>query len=83
LWTRLGPLDPLGRIAREKGYEDLIDHAPLTDLGRGLRVHVLDLEILVEVKGALGREKDRAQLPEYRRTLEERKRRGGSGPEEN
>jgi len=74
LSTRLGPLDLLGRIAGEKGYEDLIDHAPLTDLGRGLRVHVLDLEVLVEVKEALGRDKDRAQLLEYRRTLEERRK---------
>lgn len=74
LGTRFGPLDLLGRIAGEKGYEDLIDRAPLTDLGRGLRVHVLDLEVLVEVKEALGRDKDRAQLPEYRRTLEERRK---------
>ena len=75
LWTRLGPLDVLGRIAGERGYEDLIDRAPLTDLGQGLSVHVLDLEVLVEVKEALGRDKDRAQLPEYRHTLEERRRR--------
>ena len=74
LWTRLGPLDLLGRIAGEKGYENIIDRAALTDLGHGLRVHVLDLEVLVEVKEALGRDKDRAQLPEYRRTLEERRR---------
>ncbi|MFN0006272.1 MAG: hypothetical protein ACKVXR_00065 [Planctomycetota bacterium] len=77
LMTHFGPLDLLGRIAGEKGYEDLIDRAPLTDLGKGLRVHVLDLEVLVEVKEATGREKDRAQLPEYRRTLGERRRRGG------
>ena len=74
LLARYGPLDILGRIAGEKGYEDLIDRAPLTDLGRGLRVHVLDLEVLVEVKESLGRDKDRAQLLEYRRTLEERRR---------
>jgi hypothetical protein len=74
LRTRFGPLDLFGRIAGEKGYEDLIDRASLMDLGRGLRVHVLDLEVLVEVKEALGRDKDRAQLLEYRRTLEERRR---------
>lgn len=74
LVTRLGPLDLLGQIAGEKVYEDLVDRAPLTDLGRGLRVRVLDLEVLVEVKEILGRDKDLAQLPEYRRTLEERRR---------
>lgn len=74
LVTRLGPLDLRGRIAGGKGYEELIDKAPLMEVGRGLRVHVLDLEILVEVKEALGRDKDRAQLLQYRRTLEERRR---------
>ena len=74
LWTRLGPLDLLGRVAGEKDFEDLVDRAPFVDLGGGLRVRVLDLAGLVELKELLGREKDRAQLPEYRRTLEERQR---------
>lgn len=76
LATRFGPLDVLGAVTGGRSYDDLIERAPLTDLGQGLRVHVLDLEVLVEIKSALGRDKDRAQLPEYRRTLEERRRRG-------
>ena len=81
LWTRLGPLDLLGRVAGEKDYEDLIGRAPPADLGQGLRVNVLDLGILVEMKQALDRGKDRSQLPEYRRTLEERSARDRREPD--
>lgn len=78
LSTRFGPLDVLGSVAGGRTYDDLVARSPVRDLGQGLRVHVLELEVLVEIKESLGREKDRAQLPNYRRTLEERRRRGRS-----
>lgn len=74
LATRHGPLDVLGRLHGGQEYDDLISRAPVVELDRGLRVHVLDLETLITLKTALGRDKDRAQIPEYRRTLEERRR---------
>jgi predicted nucleotidyltransferase len=77
LMTRFGPLDLLGSVMDTRTYEDLIERSPITDLGHGLRVNVLDLAVIIAIKAALGREKDRAQLPEYRRTLEERGKLGG------
>jgi hypothetical protein len=74
LSTRHGPIDVLGRLHGGLEYPDLIARAPTVDLDDRLSVHVLDLETLIALKTALGREKDRAQLPEYRRTLEERRR---------
>jgi len=80
LMTRFGPLDLLGSVKDKRTYEDLIERSPITDIGRGLRVNVLDLSVIIEMKEALGRDKDRAQLPEYRRTLEERSKLGGDAP---
>ncbi|MCC6409046.1 MAG: hypothetical protein IT453_17935 [Planctomycetes bacterium] len=76
LATRFGPLDVLGAVTGGQGYADLFERASAMDLGRGLVVQVVELDALVEMKEKLGRDKDRAQLPEYRRTLEERRARG-------
>ncbi|MCK6447446.1 MAG: hypothetical protein L6Q99_13735 [Planctomycetes bacterium] len=74
LMTRHGPLDVLGAIVEGKGYAELVEHAPWVDLSDGLRVRVLELSELIELKRRLGRDKDRAQLPDYLRTLEARRR---------
>jgi hypothetical protein len=74
LATRLGPLDLLGCVLDKWTYEDLLGRSIPYEFADGLRVQVLDLELLVEIKEALGREKDRAQVLEYRRTLEERRK---------
>jgi hypothetical protein len=76
LMTRFGPLDVLGTIGRDLGYEELLPHTVSMDVGDGLMVHVLDLETLIAVKEELGGEKDRAVLPILRRTLEEKKKTG-------
>ena len=76
LLTRYGPLDFLGTIGRDLNYNDLLAHSPEKDVGEGLRVRVLDLETLIEIKEQLGGEKDRAVLPILRRTLEERRKLG-------
>ncbi len=70
LATTHGPLDILGTVAGGRDYVDLVEHASEMDLGGGLRVRVLSLKVLIELKEATGREKDRAQLPLLRRTLE-------------
>lgn len=76
LMTRCGPLDVRGEIVGGRSYPDLVVHAPRVDLHDGLRVQLLDLAELVEIKRLLTRTKDRAQLADYERTLEERRARG-------
>ena len=72
LMTDAGPLDLLGTVAGDREYSDLVPHSDWLELGDGLRVRVLDLETLIVLKEETGREKDRAQIPLLRRTLEER-----------
>lgn len=78
LLTLYGPLDLLGTIGRSLGHEELLSHSAEFDLGEGLRVRVLDLETLIEVKEQLGGEKDVAVLPVLRRTLNEIRKRAAS-----
>jgi predicted nucleotidyltransferase len=75
LMTRYGPLDLLGTIGRDLGYQDLISHSIELAISEGLRIRVLDLERLIALKEELGGEKDRAMLPILRRTLEEKSKR--------
>jgi predicted nucleotidyltransferase len=74
LITRYGPLDLLGTIGRDLGYEDLIAHSVELDIAEGLRIRVLDLETLIAIKEELNGEKDRAVLPILRRTLDEKRK---------
>lgn len=74
LITRYGPLDLLGTIGHDLGYQELIPHSAALDIAHGLRLRVLDLETLIAIKEQLGSEKDRAVLPILRRTLEEKRK---------
>jgi hypothetical protein len=74
LITTLGPLDLLGTIGRDLSYADLLPHSEEMDIGAGVRIRVLNLEKLIEIKEELGGEKDRAMLPLLRRTLEEKRK---------
>jgi len=74
LITRCGPLDLLGAIGHNLGYENLLPHSVEMDVGEGILVRVLDLETLIAIKEELGGEKDRAVLPILRRTLEEKRK---------
>jgi predicted nucleotidyltransferase len=76
LITDAGPLDLLGTVAGGAGYDELRPRSIEVDLGDGCRILVLSLEGVIELKTAANRDKDRAVLPELRRTLEERRRRG-------
>ena len=71
LMTSAGPLDLLGTVTGGRDYAALVPHCGWMDAGEGVGVRVLDLETLILLKEETGREKDRAQLPLLRRTLEE------------
>jgi len=75
LLTKYGPLDMLGTIGNDLGYEELESRSTEILIAEGVRVRILDLEMLIEVKEQLNGEKDRAMLPILRRTLEERRHR--------
>ena len=75
LLTKNGPLDLLGAIGNDLGYEELLPRSSEMLIAEGVRVRILNLETLIEVKEQLNGEKDRAMLPLLRRTLEEKHRR--------
>ena len=75
LLTRFGPLDVLGSIGTGQQYEDLLPTTDEFPIAPGLRVRVLGLEKLIEVKTVTAGEKDRIALIMLRRTLEEKTRR--------
>lgn len=74
LMTRAGPLDLLGVIGRDRGYDDLLEHTVALKVGEGLTVRVLDLRTLIQTKEEAAREKDKAVLAILRRTLQETSR---------
>jgi predicted nucleotidyltransferase len=69
--TRFGPLDILGTIGDGHDYENLIGRSVGFDVD-GLRLHLLDLDVLIAVKEETGHDKDLAVLPLLRRTLAEK-----------
>jgi predicted nucleotidyltransferase len=77
LTTKYGPLDLLGTIGADLGYEELVPRSTEILIAEDIRVRVLNLETLIEVKEQLNGEKDRAMLPILRRALEENKRNVG------
>lgn len=74
LMTAYGPLDVLGTVTGERGYDELLPHTRELALDEGLSVRVLDLKTLILLKEESGRDKDRAVLPILRRALELRDR---------
>jgi predicted nucleotidyltransferase len=72
LMTRLGPLDLLGTIGKERyDYTDLLEHTKKMQIS-GMTFLVLDLETHIQIKEGLGHDKDKAIVPILRRTLEEK-----------
>jgi len=69
--TDAGPLDILGSINEGLRYEDLIATTDEIEVV-GLRVRVISLERLVQVKRELARPKDLAMLPVLEATLREK-----------
>jgi hypothetical protein len=60
--TAAGPLDVLWRLHDGRGYRDVVGRSCLLTQD-DLRVRVLGLDDLIEVKSAIGRPQDRAALP--------------------
>ena len=72
LATLHGPLDILGQIDEQTGYEELISYSHKVELLES-SFHVLDLQMLIEVKKRANRDKDRAILSLLEATLAEKK----------
>jgi hypothetical protein len=68
LMTDFGALDVLGRIEEGLDFSSLLSSSKEIEI-RGVRVRVLGLEKIVELKRRSTREKDRLSLPLYEETL--------------
>ena len=66
--TRAGDLDVLGTIAGDLGYEELASSAIVIDTG-SVQVKIIALELLIDVKEKVGRDKDRLAVLVLRQTL--------------
>jgi predicted nucleotidyltransferase len=62
LVTSLGPLDVLCKLHDARGYAELLPHSREIVDG-DLRVRVIDLETLIEIKRSTGRERDLMVIP--------------------
>ena len=62
LTTNRGPLDLLCRLHDGRGYDDLLSHSEELSDGT-LRLRVLDLAPLIDIKSASGRTRDQLTVP--------------------
>jgi hypothetical protein len=76
LLTRYGPVDLLAFAGSNLGFAELLPHSTAMDIGEGIRIRVLNLEKLIEIKEELGTGKDKAALPILRQTLRELRKKG-------
>ena len=72
LMTDAGPLDLLGVVGEGETYESLLARTVEMSAGEMLKVQVLELATLIELKEHAGREKDLAVLPVLRATALEK-----------
>jgi len=73
--TLFGPLDLLGTMEAGWNYADLLPYSEEIEIGK-LRLKVLSLEKLIEIKEETAFEKDKAVLPILRQTLSEKRKKG-------
>jgi predicted nucleotidyltransferase len=71
LITNLGELDLLGEITGGGSYDELLPHVEELDIF-GVTCRCLGLEMLIEVKTAVGRPKDFEPMAELKALLQER-----------
>lgn len=74
LMTDAGPLDVLGVIGEQRGFDELYPHTVSLHLTAECTVLVLTLPMLIQTKEETAREKDRFALVILRRTLEEKRK---------
>jgi predicted nucleotidyltransferase len=77
LTTSLGNLDLLGEVTGGGTYEELLPHTLEMEM-LGVKLRVVTLERLIQLKRAAGRPKDLEALAELQALLEERRRASGS-----
>jgi hypothetical protein len=70
LLTDKGPLDVLGAIGSNRDYDALLIHTEQLDIGN-FKIHVLNLETLIQVKEEVNQPKDQAVLSILREILKE------------
>ncbi len=70
LTTRLGPLDVLCRLHDARGYAELVSRSREIE-DADLRLRVIDLDLLIEIKAATGRAKDQLVVPILRALRDE------------
>jgi hypothetical protein len=78
LATRFGPLDVLGELTEGRDYEGLLPESDQVPLAQDFTIRVLRLEILIELKRELARDKDKLALPVLIATLNEQRKLNGS-----
>lgn len=71
LVTDLGPLDILCRLHDGRGYVELAPHSVTIEAGE-LRIQVIDLPTLIQIKSTTGRARDRIVVPILLAMLRER-----------
>ena len=71
LLTRFGPLDLLGTIGQQLGFEDLLPHSADLRIDDETAIRVLNMEKIILLKEELRGDKDLAVLPLLRQTLNE------------
>lgn len=69
LQTKHGKFDALCEITNQRGYEELLPHTREVE-DSGLRLRVLGLPMLIQVKTEAGRPKDLAAIPQLIAALE-------------
>jgi len=70
--TTAGPLDVLGTVVGDRGYDELFPHTEEMLFALDLKVRALDLPTLIQIKEEVGRDKDKMALPILRRLLDDK-----------
>lgn len=76
--TCFGPLDLLGVIGKDRGFDELLPLSRRITIHEGSQVQLLDLAALIAIKEETKRDKDEAMLAILRRTLEEKEKKDSS-----
>lgn len=81
LRTRLGDLE-LGTVSPSRGYDELLPHTELFPITEEVKVPILDLPTLIQVKQEAGRDKDKLAVIMLKATLAEKQKRQLRSPSE-
>jgi hypothetical protein len=72
LMTGAGPLDVLGQVTGDEGYDELLPHTLQLEVSASRWIRVLKLKTLIRLKERMGRDKDKLMLDVLKRTLAEK-----------